>query len=100
MGRRHAGSCVKYPRMSSPLPLLAHVSPLTDGFGRVHDANDALTRMVDHLRGNNVALDQTMLTIGKRLNVNVQAENFGDDQEANRLLTREYRKGFEVPARF
>ena len=56
--------------------------------------------MVDHLRANNVALDKAMLTVGRRLNVNVQAENFGDDQEANRLLTREYRKGFEVPTRF
>ncbi len=68
--------------------------------GENRDANDTLTRMIDHLRGNNVALAKTQLTVGRRLNVNVQAENFGNDQEANRMLTREYRKGFEVPARF
>jgi hypothetical protein len=68
--------------------------------GENREANDTLTRMVDHLRGNNVAIDTAMLTIGRRLNLNVQAENFGDDRDANRLLTREYRKGFEVPARF
>jgi predicted dehydrogenase len=68
--------------------------------GENREANEALTRMVDHLRTNNVALDSTMLTIGRRLTVDVRNENFGTDNEANRLLTREYRKGFEVPARF
>ena len=41
-----------------------------------------------------------MLTVGQHLTVNARAENFGDDQAANRLLRREYRTGFEVPARF
>ena len=68
--------------------------------GENRDANEALTRMVDHLRGNNVALDKAMLTIGRRLNLDVRAETFMNDPAANRLLTREYRKGFEVPARF
>ena len=47
-----------------------------------------------------VALDKAMLTVGRRLSVDARAENFGNDQDANRLLTREYRKGFVVPARF
>ncbi|MSQ93470.1 MAG: Gfo/Idh/MocA family oxidoreductase [Gemmataceae bacterium] len=68
--------------------------------GDNREGNESLTRMVDHLRGNNVPLDTAMLTVGRRLNVNVQAENFGDDRTANALLTREYRKGFVVPARF
>lgn len=68
--------------------------------GENREANETMTRMVDHLRANNVALDQAMLTVGRRLNVNVQAENFGDDRDANAMLTREYRKGFEVPSRF
>ncbi len=68
--------------------------------GENREANETLTRMIDHLRGNNIALDKTMLTIGRRLTIDVRNENFGEDNEANRLLTREYRKGFEVPARF
>ena len=56
--------------------------------------------MVQHLTANNVALDKAMLTVGAKLTVDPRAENFGDNREANRLLTREYRKGFEVPARF
>ena len=68
--------------------------------GDNRDVNDTLTRTVDHLRGNNVQLGKAQLTVGRRLTVDPQAENFGNDAEANRLLTREYRKGFEVPARF
>jgi predicted dehydrogenase len=68
--------------------------------GENREGNETLTRMVAHLRGNNVALDKVQLMVGRRLTVNNQAENFGEDREANRLLTREYRKGFEVPTRF
>ena len=55
--------------------------------------------MID-LRGNNVELGKVSLTVGRRLTIDARAENFGADREANHLLTREYRKGFEVPARF
>jgi hypothetical protein len=68
--------------------------------GEDRHAIESMTRMIDHLRANNVGLDKAMLTVGRRLNVNVQAENFGNDRDANALLTREYRKGFEVPSRF
>jgi predicted dehydrogenase len=68
--------------------------------GEDRDANEALTRLVDHLRARSVALDQVQLTVGRRLTVDVRAETFGNDTEANRLLTREYREGFVVPARF
>lgn len=68
--------------------------------GENREANETMTRMVDHLRAREVALDRVMLTVGQRLNIDVRAENFGNDRAANALLTREYRKGFEVPARF
>src|SRR4029077_3600457 len=59
--------------------------------GDDRDANESLTRMVDHLRGNMVPVDSTNLTVGRRLTVDVGAETFGSDQEANRMLTRDYR---------
>jgi predicted dehydrogenase len=68
--------------------------------GDNREGNETLTRMVDHLRTREVPLDTAMLTVGRRLTVDVRAETFGNDAEANRLLTREYRKGFVVPARF
>jgi hypothetical protein len=39
------------------------------------------------------------LKVGRRLTVDSQNERFLNDDEANRYLTREYRRGFEVPAR-
>jgi predicted dehydrogenase len=68
--------------------------------GENREANETMTRMVDHLRTNNVAIDKVQLTVGRRFTINNQNENFGDDREANALVTREYRKGFVVPARF
>jgi hypothetical protein len=46
-----------------------------------------------------VDLDKTTCRLGKKLMVDSSAENFTNDLEANKLLTREYRKGFEVPAK-
>ncbi len=68
--------------------------------GESREGNEALTRMVDHLQANMVAIDQAQLTVGQRLTVDVATERFVDNAAANRMLTREYRQGFEVPARF
>ena len=68
--------------------------------GDNREANETMTRMVAHLTARNVPLDKVMLQVGHRLNLNVRAETFGDDRAANAYLTREYRKGFVVPARF
>jgi predicted dehydrogenase len=62
-------------------------------------SNETLARTEEHLRANMVPLDRTNLIVGRRLTLDPQSETFVNDAEANRLLTREYRKGFEVPAR-
>jgi hypothetical protein len=46
-----------------------------------------------------VPLEKTTYLLGRRLNIDNKTESFVNDNEANRYLTREYRKGFEVPAR-
>jgi len=38
--------------------------------------------------------------VGRSLTFDGKAEKFVDDNEADRLLTREYRKGFEIPSSF
>jgi hypothetical protein len=52
--------------------------------------------MEAHLANNNVDLHQAPLTLGAVLNMNPQTERFTNNDQANRLLTREYRKGFVV----
>jgi predicted dehydrogenase len=71
----------------------------TEAFGSDRDGNETLAAMTEHLRANEVALSETNLRVGQRLRVDVRTERFIGDDEANRHLTREYRRGFEVPAR-
>jgi predicted dehydrogenase len=64
------------------------------------DAEEALARMEEHLaKENNLKLTDWKLTVGRKLQVDASSEKIKDDAEANRLLTREYRKPFAVPDR-
>ncbi|HEX3316193.1 MAG TPA: Gfo/Idh/MocA family oxidoreductase [Gemmataceae bacterium] len=75
-------------------------SPEPTPFGGNAVAHEALERMKSHLTANHVDLATTQLRVGPRLNLDVSAETFLGNADANRMLTREYRQGFEVPARF
>jgi len=69
----------------------------SQAFGDDKEAAQALGRMEEHLKMNGVPLDRTTYQVGRKLTLDPQAETFLDDPQANQLLTREYRKGFEVP---
>ena len=58
---------------------------------------EALGRMEEHLAANNVDLKNTTLTLGPVLEMNPKTERFTNSEEANKLVTREYRKGYVVP---
>jgi predicted dehydrogenase len=74
-------------------------SPQTRAFGDDREAYETLARMEEHLRANAVPMDNSNYQVGRRLTIDPQTERFVNDEEANRQLTREYRTGFEVPAR-
>jgi predicted dehydrogenase len=61
---------------------------------------EALDRMVEHLKANNVAVETDQLTLGAALAFDPKAETFtgGGADAANALLTRNYRAPFVVPA--
>jgi predicted dehydrogenase len=61
------------------------------------ESAETLLRMEDHLKENKVPLDQTKCRVGKMLKIDAKKETFIDNKEADAMLTREYRKGFEVP---
>ena len=62
------------------------------------DAEEALARMEEHLaKENNLKLGDWKLTVGRKLQVDASSEKIKGDADANRLLTREYRKPFAVP---
>jgi predicted dehydrogenase len=61
------------------------------------EANSALTRMVQHLTDNKVDGKDPVL-VGPLLPLDAKTERFtGNNEKANTMLGREYRKGYELP---
>jgi hypothetical protein len=60
---------------------------------------EAYSRMMQHLSANNALTPNVKLRFGASLKLDPKKERFigTGDKEANKLLTREYRKGFELP---
>lgn len=70
----------------------------TCAFGDDHEAYEALGRMEEHLSSaNGVKLAEQTYRIGRKLAVDPKTEQFAGNAEANALLTRPYRKPFDVP---
>jgi predicted dehydrogenase len=61
------------------------------------DLANAFGRMQEHFAANNVNLEKTPATLGVPLKMDPKSERFLGNAEANRLLTRDYRKPFVVP---
>jgi len=61
------------------------------------EGNEAFTRTRKHLEENGVDLSKTQLRVGRTLSFDPKTEKFVNDAEADKLLTREYRKPFVVP---
>jgi hypothetical protein len=62
------------------------------------ELKEAFDRMNEHLtKGNGVALEGLDYRLGRTLTVDAAAETIVGDSEAQKLLTREYRKPFVVP---
>ncbi|MBW3538919.1 MAG: Gfo/Idh/MocA family oxidoreductase [Planctomycetes bacterium] len=61
---------------------------------------ETFERFVQHLKANSVDLATAKIACGRLLAFDCEREQFGGPgaQEANAMLTREYRKGFELPA--
>ena len=59
---------------------------------------EAMARMEKHLADNKVELDKTPMRVGPKLLIDPKTETFTNNKDANLMLTREYRKGFEVPS--
>ena len=69
-------------------------------FGDNKEAYESLARMEEHLaKDNGLRLDGLKYQLGRKLVVDARTEGVVNDEEANKLLTRQYRKGFEVPAK-
>lgn len=54
-------------------------------------------KLRDHLKNNNIKLDETEYIVSRKLQLDPKTEKFIGDEEANCFLTREYRAPFVVP---
>ncbi|MFO0806991.1 MAG: Gfo/Idh/MocA family oxidoreductase [Gemmataceae bacterium] len=64
------------------------------------DSSETVERMVRHLAKNGINLDDVKCRVGPRLEIDGKTETLVGNASANQMLAREYRKGFEGPARF
>ncbi|MCE9607527.1 MAG: gfo/Idh/MocA family oxidoreductase, partial [Planctomycetia bacterium] len=82
---------------------LGEVAPFdaqAKAFGDDKDAYEALARMEEHLgTGNKLTLAGEKFHVGKKLTIDAANEKFLDAPDADKLLTRDYRAGFAVPAK-
>ncbi len=62
------------------------------------NATDSYERMVEHLAKNEVDIAKDHLTLGEFLTMDPKTEKFVGNAEADKLLTRDYRKPYVVPA--
>ncbi|MBI4606776.1 MAG: Gfo/Idh/MocA family oxidoreductase [Planctomycetes bacterium] len=67
---------------------------LSRGLGEHPEATEALGRMEEHLLANGVKLQSASCRVGRKLAFDPQAERFSGDPEADKLLTRVYRKPY------
>jgi predicted dehydrogenase len=80
-------------RLGKPVPFTRKDNP----FGEDKDAAKAMESMVAHLRSHKIKVDDLSYALGRKLTLDPKSETFVGDKQANAMLTREYRKGFEVP---
>jgi hypothetical protein len=87
-----------------PTGLTTIESPHYQNFIDAIRANDAKLLTCDvwegHMSSTLPHLGNISYQVGRALTFDGKAEKFVDDKQADRLLTREYRKGFEIPASF
>jgi hypothetical protein len=80
-------------RLGEPVPF----NPRTKAFGDNKEAYETLARLEDYLKENHLNLDESKYQLGRKLTLDVPSETIAGDEEANKLLSRNYRKPFVVP---
>ncbi len=69
----------------------------TRAFGDNKQVVEAFDAVKDNLKAVKIGLDTSTYTVGRVLNFNPKSEKFVGDDQANALLSREYRSPFVVP---
>ena len=73
------------------------VSEAPQRLGKDDELQETFARFAKHLQDNGLKPDKTRIALGRRLRVDPAAETIPGDEQAQAMLTREYRKPFVVP---
>ncbi|MCO8120692.1 Gfo/Idh/MocA family oxidoreductase [Stieleria sp. TO1_6] len=95
-GVSHLGNISYYLGEKNVTPI-DELKKVVAGIKSLDDNVVTLERTITHLRSNGVDLDKYPIALGPHLKFDGETERFIGNEEANAMLTREYRKGFEVP---
>ncbi len=93
----HLGNISYYLGESNRVPA-SEVQAALAKIKSLDDNGATLARTIDHLKDNGVDLDQYPMSLGPLLQFDPVAEVFTNAPDANPMLGREYRKGFELPS--
>lgn len=83
-------------RLGGELPV-SELSPRLEPFQHLDNYQETLTRTLDHLKDNGIAIETLKVRMGAPLAIDPVAENFPNHPAANLMLTREYRAPYIVP---
>ncbi|MEM9365264.1 MAG: Gfo/Idh/MocA family oxidoreductase [Planctomycetota bacterium] len=75
------------------------IEALRKGVSQIKSLDDdskTLERTLQHLRDNDVDPEKDMLSLGPLLQFDPETERFTNSDEANAMLTRQYRENFEI----
>ncbi len=70
---------------------------IREGLKASKEATETFGRMAEHLAANNVDLKETKASLGVFLKMDPKTERFIGNDQANAMLTRDYRKPYVVP---
>jgi predicted dehydrogenase len=84
-------------RLGNPVPFKELKSKL-EGLKTHEKPLETLARLTSHLKHNQIPLDSLPVSFGGELRLDPATLTFPENEEANKLLTTEYRPGFVVPA--
>ena len=80
-------------RLGTEKPVGEMVEPPLTNDKRI---NEFTTGLVEHLKANKVDVTKAVGKLGRALQIDAKTERFKDNDKANAMLFREYRKGFEL----
>ncbi len=94
-----SAGCCHLANASYRLGEVKPFDPASKPFGDDAVAVETFDRMREHLAAYDVKLEKAGLRFGRPLTIDPKTETVVGDPQADAMLGREYRKGFEVPAK-